>query len=319
METTKDGFTFKRKTANKPMERSAVKQLNKTVVADDFVFRTVVKKNLGKMKKQKEILENKHKKSADSDELKFDKVDNKKSNKRYSKIINKDVIEGTVLENNNGEKCKSVRKIKKNANKLDDKNVEEINNNREIIEMDKSQDISTEETIRMEIPRPKERIKSNEIFKRVKTNGVNELIVKSIEFLKTGSKYSEEVIKNCKSNYFRDIDYRREIEQTNSKNEGIKDEIAKWAMVYGEEKESNWIADEQMNFEEPSEEEVGEKIEQEFEEKAKRLKGLEEKVSYFLEISKAKSENILRNIFDSIDEKKVNGMFLLKVMSRLGK
>lgn len=167
------------------------------------------------------------------------------------------------------------------------------------------------------------RTRSHEIHKRVLSSNVNDLIKECIHFLKDDSDYAREIIKHCNSNYFSDIDYRKEIEVTNTRSEHIKDEISKWDKAFLEEKASNAIAIPEITPYAEENRELGAEADrmlaEEFEEKARRLLELEERLKYFFENAKEKSDSLLKCIFGSLEEKSVDAIFLLKAMSKLGR
>jgi hypothetical protein len=168
-------------------------------------------------------------------------------------------------------------------------------------------------------------VKSGDIHKNVISSNVNDLIKECVYFLKDESKYSKEIIKHCNANYFSDIDFRKEIETNNNKVEIIKNEIKKWEGIYERELESNRNG---VDLTEESLENVDssidlslsyQKLSEEFDEKARNLQVLDEKLRYFFENAKEKSEVLLKNVFGSIEEKNVDALFLLKAMSKLGR
>lgn len=204
---------------------------------------------------------------------------------------------------------------------------------RKTIRLDKSIDLSSgsiivetpkdsclsEEAFRIDIPVVKEKTKSHEIYKNIATHNINDLIKECIIFLSDNSQYAGEVIKHCNANYFSDIDYRKEIEATNSRIEQIRNEIGKWEDVFEKTKTLNNINIKLLNA--PSLEIQLDKgaVVAEFEEKACRLRILDEKLKYFFEHAKEKSENLLKSVFGSLEDKNVDALFLLKAMSRLGR
>lgn len=171
---------------------------------------------------------------------------------------------------------------------------------------------------------PAQRIRSHEIHKRVLSSNINDLIKECIFFLKDDSEYSREIIKHCNSNYFSDIDYRKEIEVANSRSEHIRDEISKWSKTFQEVKALSTIVIPEIT---PSVEEWSDGLTpeadrmlvEEFEGKAKRLLEFEERLRYFFENAREKSDNLLKSIFGSLEEKSVDAIFLLKAMSKLGR
>lgn len=223
-----------------------------------------------------------------------------------------------------------------------------------------------------------EKIKSGEIYKKVNSNNINDLIKGCIGFLSTNTAYSNEIVKHCNLNFFSDIDYRREIEATNNKIEHFKAEIKKWKGIYEAQKAKNIDSFKIAGKAENSLEEIhsvdlnsdiieiessiletendknveksiskehepvithsnkkvskviessyintlsnlNESLSREFEDKSKKLRSLDLKVKLFLENAKEKSESLLRNVFDSLDDRSGDAMFLLKAMSRLGR
>lgn len=204
---------------------------------------------------------------------------------------------------------------------------------RKTVRLDKSIDLSsasiivdtpkdaclTDDTLRIDLPLIKEKVKSHEIYTQVSTGNINDLIIDCVKFLGERTSYSAEVIKHCNANYFSDIDYRKEIETSSGRMEQIKEEIAKWGRVYQERKAANSVdvrelvrPSIEMKFDRDG-------ICMEFEEKAARLRAMEDRLKYFFEHAREKSESLLKSIFGSLEEKSVDALFLLKAMSRLGR
>ena len=177
----------------------------------------------------------------------------------------------------------------------------------------------SEETIRMNLPVITEKIKSNEIHKIVISNNINDLIKECLIFLKDDSKYSREIVKHCNANYFSDMDYRKEIEMANGRIEQVKTEISKWRNIFETEVKANAITVPEIQVPEISIEVDTERILEEFEEKAKILQSMNEKLRYFFENAKEKAENLLKSVFGSMEEKNLDALFLLKAMSKLGR
>lgn len=179
----------------------------------------------------------------------------------------------------------------------------------------------------VDAPAQKGRTRSHEIHKRVLSNNINDLIKECIYFLRDNSEYAREIVKHCNSNYFSDIDYRKEIELANSRSEQIKSEIDKWNNVFLEEKALNAVAIPELGSESvgwkaaecEDNDALERKLAEEFEEKARRLLDLEGKLQYFFENAKEKSDSLLKSIFGSLEEKNVDAIFLLRAMSKLGR
>lgn len=295
METTEDGFTFRRKEVN-------AKKVNNPLDSE-FQFNVVNKKK----------------------GLKKTKIDSIRKEKNKENEIN--VI---------GEERNARKEQRNNAEKR-----------RKTIEMENDIDLSTNSKDDTFVNNNlNEKPKSKEIHKLTASNSVNDLIKECVNYLGDGSKYSKEIINYCNSNYFSDIDYRKEIESNVNKTDQARLEIEKWDSIYSEEIKDNeiivpvieeyfktsgsskttTIVDENL-FSNPNlveetkllNKERMKKLQSEFNEKSKMLFGLENKIKYFLDNSKEKSENLLKGIFGSIGEKTVDAMFLLKAMSKLGR
>ncbi|ELA41023.1 uncharacterized protein VICG_01905 [Vittaforma corneae ATCC 50505] len=326
---TSEGFTFTRKTSNKGANLAftkieSSKMQEKHNMNHDFVFNRL----------RPNTTVNLHRTNTQP------KRTNKKNSKDYH-------VTGTVEHNEQKNpqititKKNTMKKTdkKKTASKKSEANPEEstiqynVVKKRKTIRLDKSIDLSSgsiivetpkdsclsEETLRIDIPVIKEKIKSHEIYKNVSTHNINELIKECIAFLNDNSQYAREVIKHCDANYFSDIDYRKEIEATNNRIEQIRSEIGKWEDVFEKAKASNNIDVKVLNTATPEIQFNKDAIAIEFEEKASRLRILDEKLRYFFEHAKEKSENLLKSVFGSLEDKNVDALFLLKAMSRLGR
>ncbi|KAI4293124.1 hypothetical protein PAPHI01_2398 [Pancytospora philotis] len=162
------------------------------------------------------------------------------------------------------------------------------------------------------------RVKSNEVYRTVSGQNINGLVRACIAHLRDDTEYAREISRHCDANYFSDIDYKREMDGAQTRLEGVQAEISKWNSVYGSlgrvqverlERPPETAVD---GFDEAA-------LAEEFSAKADRLMRLENRLSYFLEHAKARSEGILKNIFGAVDDRSVNALFLLKAMSKLGK
>lgn len=167
----------------------------------------------------------------------------------------------------------------------------------------------------------RQKVKSFEIYKKVSTGNINDLIRECVHFLQTDTPYASEILRHCDANYFSDIDFKVEIDSAVSKIEGVRGEIAKWNGVYKEQK-----ADCGVEVERLAGLAVGDRVRfdeaemaEEFREKAQRLKSLENRLRYFFENAKVRSEALLRNIFGAVEDRSVDALFLLKAMSKLGR
>lgn len=291
---TSDDFTFKRKSANKGINLAFTK-----------------------INYNKETIKNKE------EEFTFNRL-----------RPNPNAKENTQLRKTNSKEGATNKKLRKTTKKNNESTVQfNVIKKRKTIRLDKSIDISSgsiivdapkdtclsEDSLRIDLPVIKEKIKSNEIYKNVISNNVNDLIKECTIFLNDNSSYTKEVIKHCDANYFSDTDYRKEIELTNNKIEQVRSEINKWEKVFGKVKVQNEIAIKELIPMEIDGWLDKNEIIKEFEEKAKKLKVFDEKLRYFFEYAQEKSENLLKSVFGSLEEKNVDAIFLLKAMSRLGR
>lgn len=364
METTKEGFVFRRKTSNKPDHQKIFQQKNQSNFnEEDFVFK-IIAKNPVKLKIEKENnffkknlkMNQINKKPIDSQiqthgsnlkdskkiekssKINFEKkIKNKKDTKKkidkkynlepekennFNK--NESLIDNTIYNDINEQMGNDIKK----------KEIKELNESgfifktlkkRRTIQMDENLDISTdtevsqvEETLKLELPKLEEKMKSNEIHKKIKDKNINTLVKECLNFMNIDCKYGQEIMKNCAANYFRDIDYKKEIENVNNKNENIKEELTKWKRIYEDLKNNNEINVELLNDSFEYEEDL-ENIQLEFNKKAEKLNSLVVRVKHYLSVAKNRADSLLRNIFESMEEEKVDAMFLLKTMSRIGK
>lgn len=190
---------------------------------------------------------------------------------------------------------------------------------------DAAEEACFDDIIRMELPKAPEKIKSFDIHKRVGSGNINELIARCIQFLKADSDYAANISRDCRARRFGDIDYEKEIKSVVAKTADVQVELDKWNGVHEEQKRKNFISIErlaELNVGGHSETAVAQQQQdmiEEFREKAACLNGLEERLKYFFENAKAKSEVLLKSIFSSVENKSVDAMFLLKAMSKLGR
>jgi len=380
METTKDGFTFKRRGSNKKVEFECRKikatdifspnngeKITSACDENEFNFNVIRKKE----NRIQQIA-----KSKDTSNRKERTVTNKKGNFRGRKPKVNLVDDSENAEKNLKEEALKTYPKKKLRNKKqpipkDNENslVFNVVKKRKTIRMENDIDLSTNDSmepvnedevessvvnmnpgvvkndssifvdrrnegvLRMEIPTVPERLKSNEIHKKVASGSINDLIRECLGYLKDNSDYSKEIVRHCNSNYFSDVDYRKEIEQIKNRNSQIKTEIEKWSKVKDLEMCENEILvpsiveeNETEDIELVNNSTDGMELVQdrqvmidEFNEKSQRLLGLEGKLRYFFENAKDKTENLLKNIFGSLEERSVDAMFLLKAMSKLGR
>lgn len=373
METTKDGFTFKRRGSNKKVEFECRKIKatdifspnngeKATNACDDseneFNFNVIRKKEnriqqIANNRKEKTITNKKGnlrgKKPRinlvnDNNNLEEEalKAHPKKKLRNKKQPIPKDNENSLVF--NVVKKRKTIRMendIDLSTNdSMEPVNEDEIessvvNMNQGVVKNDSSifVDRRNEGVLRMEIPTVPERLKSNEIHKKVASGSINDLIRECLGYLKDNSDYSKEIVRHCNSNYFSDVDYRKEIEQIKNRNSQIKTEIEKWSKVKDLEMCENEIlvpsiveGNETEDVELVNNSTDGMELVQdkqvmidEFYGKSQRLLGLEGKLRYFFENAKDKTENLLKNIFGSLEERSVDAMFLLKAMSKLGR
>lgn len=295
METTKDGFTFTRKAPNKQMNFSCVKieaaQIQE--MDDEFVFNRVSHNS-------RHPENPKHVKNRETSGSVFGAA-----KKRRTIQMEQSIDLSTDISLLQAEpECSTASLVRK---KTEDR------------------------VVGINVPQQREKTKSHEVYRRVLSGNVNDLIKECIYFLKDDTGYAREIIKHCNSNYFSDIDYRKEIELANSRNEQIKSEIDKWNRVFIEEKARNGItileildgktATEEWHSEDEAASNVlaQRRLVAEFEGKAKRLLDLEGRLRYFFENAKEKSDNLLKSIFGSLEEKSVDAIFLLRAMSKLGR
>lgn len=347
METNQE-FTFTRKAPNKAINIDCIKikTSENTKYNEDIGF------------KFKKVGENPHIPFIANTKLKEGIVKKNNRQPRTNKENNlQEIAALSKSKNNKSLKTKSVTVYKKNKDKEEmaiqntNKNpviaVQGTNNNkldqsvlefnvikkRRTIQLDQDIDLTSnsilveapkgecmsEETIRMNLPVITEKIKSNEIHKIVISNNINDLIKECLIFLKDDSKYSREIVKHCNANYFSDMDYRKEIEMANGRIEQVKTEISKWRNIFETEVKANAITVPEIQVPEISIEVDTERILEEFEEKAKILQSMNEKLRYFFENAKEKAENLLKSVFGSMEEKNLDALFLLKAMSKLGR
>lgn len=334
---TNDGFTFKRRTANKtmaiPMSKMAAKMKKEEPIPNtELVFNIIrpnknarIQSKIKRVAKTEEDYGKRTRNRAKEDSKgaaipkETKKIKRKlrdKENKEEDKTCDQSKIQFNVLK-----KRKTIRLDKSIDLSIDSIFIEEPKGT-DFIEDRKaceSNEVRNGKAIKMSIPTLKEKIKSNEIYKKVRSDNINDLIKDCILFLNDNSKYANEVIKHCNANYFSDIDYRKEIENTNSKIDQIRNEISKWETIFKEKADKNTLNVIKLEMPEPLKPVDKTSIQQEFEEKANKLKMLDDKLKYFFEHAKEKSENLLKNVFGSIGEKNVDALFLLKAMSKLGR
>lgn len=309
---TSEGFTFKRKTSNRHANiakgqvevQLADKNYN---TSNDFVFNRVRPNTCAypqRTEAKTQMVESKSKTVREKIPV---------SRKRDAKVTKKKekettVADASVIQFNVLKKRKTIRL---------DNNID-ISTDSILVDASKG-NYMQDEPVSIALPIFKEKIKSHDIYKTVGANNINELIKECIVFLNDRSRYADEVVKHCAANYFSDIDYRKEIENTNNKIEQIRNEISKWEDIFENKKKTNNLEIE--CFELPKVECKQDKtaIIAEFEEKASRLRMLDEKLKYFFEHAREKSETLLKNIFGSLGEKNVDALFLLKAMSKLGR
>ncbi|ORD99522.1 hypothetical protein A0H76_709 [Hepatospora eriocheir] len=143
------------------------------------------------------------------------------------KILNENkVVEEIKLNSIDSEEIKVNKKAKKaNLNKKNKKTKKE-----EIRQLDSISQY--EDTQTLFIPEQKESIKSDEIYKVIKKQNINEFILESLKFLKVTGQTAIDIYKACSANYFKDIDYNKEIEQTNKRIIEVENEINKWNDIY---------------------------------------------------------------------------------------
>lgn len=332
---TNQGFTFTRKAPNKAVnvEFMKIKTTEKIKQMEDVGFSF---KKVGENPLAPPLIANKKSKDAANRKLAKNLETNEDSAKSKGKNVEKLTKTKTlcVLKKNIGKKG-----IFENKKEFEDAQVNQsvlefnVVKKRRTIKLDQDIDLSSNsilvsppkaecmsgEIVKMNMPVIAEKVKSNEIFKLVISNNINDLIKECIIFLKDESKYSREVVKHCNANYFSDIDYRKEIEVVNCKMEVVKGEIAKWNKIFENEKNESIILVPEIKSNEISSEIDIESIQKEFEEKAKVLQQQNERLRYFFENAKEKAENLLKNVFGSMEEKNVDALFLLKAMSKLGR
>lgn len=203
---------------------------------------------------------------------------------------------------------------------------------RRTIQMEECLDLSTDSEKDVSTSSPKDlyagpaaapvAVKSSEIHKRVADGNINSLVKECVRFLKDDSPYAYEISTYCNGNYFSDIDYRRDIESTQARIDAVQSEISKWNRIYEERSGRTEVGSlpgalystlrDRELFDPTS-------IIGEFRGKAERLRELEGRIAYFLEGAKAKSEVILKNIFGAVENRTVDALFVLKAMSKLGK
>ncbi|KAM0680264.1 hypothetical protein GINT2_001649 [Glugoides intestinalis] len=307
---TSEGFTFKRKTSNRHASivtgRVEVQITDKRHnTSNDFVFNRVRANTYvypQRAEGKAQMQETKSKTQGEKIPVATKKA--VKANKKKEKDI---IADASAIQFNILKKRKTIRL---------DNNID-ISSDSILIDMPKGNYL--EEPICMVLPTFKEKIKSHDIYKSVSANNINELIRQCIVFLNDKSKYADEVVKHCSANYFSDIDYRKEIENTNNKIEQIRNEITKWEGIFENKKQTNTLEIESIEY--PKLECNLDKtaVIVEFEEKAARLRMLDDKLKYFFEHAKEKSETLLKNIFGTLGEKNVDALFLLKAMSKLGR
>lgn len=179
-------------------------------------------------------------------------------------------------------------------------------------------DNDNDSTIIMHYPVMEEKIKSYEIHKRVLEPNVNKLIVECIKFLNCTSAYATEVRRHCLNNYFSDINYKNEIEAADGRMSVIGTEIRKWNEIYARKIKAARTLPEPIDISGIQRSNINmQDIRSEFEEKARCLKVKRERVRCFLESMKTHSELLLKGIFTAAEEKSVNPLFLLRAMSKL--
>lgn len=333
METTKDGFTFKRHTATKAAQskiqiippsfpKQNISDSNTSKLSDDFSFKILKTKNINKNKTKKNLrtFSRKNLKENSLEAIKILSQNTSKATDEPSTFIFKKIIhKNKISQNYNSENKDNFNTIKKrNTIQMDDNLDISTESNASEKEFDKIAD----QTLKFEMPKPMEKIKSYEIHKNVSDGNINTLIANCIDFLKTEDPYSKEIVKHCNSNYFRDIEYRKEIDSVTNKKESIKQQIDMWNSVYNSQKKNmvvNTVSTISSKEDENQEDLQIENLTAEFEDKSQKLRSAECRLKYFLEIAKSKSESLLRSVFDTMDEHKVDTLFLLKAMSRLGR
>lgn len=357
METTNDGFTFKRisgriqerkNTKFTEVKKDAGNSFNK----NDFLFQKICKNNelIKKQEKKRksgefkiEIVDKNKKNTVHTVNMKL-RGQNKKVKKTQQKIeleksidlstdydeivemdnkIKNDLFDKSMLEIHKVEDKKEVKNVDEKYSHDEKKNVYEWGN-AELGNNINENNIVIEET-RLNNKQNNHindnvKVKSHEIHKLVKNPDINNIVKKCVLYLEDKTGYGREIIEMCNEKRLCDINYKDEIDTAIFKTSEIRNEINKWDDVYKKLAKSEMVTIDAIDKIEIEREDANrDQIKKQFEEKVNRLKSSEKKLKYFFENTKNKSEKLLKNIFGAAEDRNVDALFLLKAMSKLGR
>lgn len=186
---------------------------------------------------------------------------------------------------------------------------------------EESVNIVLDTELRLPFPVRQERIKSYDIHTLLKEDNINRLTEECVRFLKDDSEYAREIIRHSRANYFSDVNHRREIETVQSRIGSVGEETDKWSRIYSELTEET-ARMKMPTICPPSGRDLPsldkQALIEEFQQKASELKEREEHLRHSFENIKHRSEKLLKNIFGAVEDHKVDALFLLKAMSKLG-
>ncbi|KAL6121793.1 hypothetical protein NUSPORA_01243 [Nucleospora cyclopteri] len=301
---TQDGFTFKRVKTGQTKRKPIPAVENE---ADSFIFHKVAQK-------EQEIRNTEFYAINNKNTIGIDNATSKKVGRRKK----------------TGNKLKAPKKkaeTKKSLNIQDtiidlpsDSTVREALDNGDMLSC------SYEDTLKLELPVEKEKLKSDELYK-ISNGEINKLLLECFKFLKIdGMNYTKEVTKSLLSRKYKQPNFDAEIKRTKELIKTVENEEQKWREILASEIEKNNIREEPSNLtgNSPIEtknkievNEHNEKIKSEMTERAKEVNLAEEKFSFKVDQLKARVEVLVRNIFEAEEKPEVDPVFLLRAMTKL--